>query len=233
MTSAHSPRRFLNAIRPKKTSSIAVYVDSGYALLKGATQDAAPTTLRVRVVLDLLEPTTIKSISLNFRGHASIAFPPQQRMPAHLGCRPNVVYDICNQEWSLLSSASPLVTGTHTFPFEVTIGGSLPASTSEAIAPGGVCVQYRLHAVATCTDRRRSNLCAITPVQLMRSFPADSLEFQQSLEYEGTVRGQIMYSLSIPHKTWAAGESLSAVFKASLLAKGTAIRQVRTSVSET
>ena len=65
-------RRILAMITPQATSSIDVVLDSGSALLLGATADASPALLRGRVILELAEPMRIQEVSVRFRGRASV-----------------------------------------------------------------------------------------------------------------------------------------------------------------
>ncbi|VDC05174.1 unnamed protein product [Peniophora sp. CBMAI 1063] len=217
-------------ITPQPTSSIDVVLDSGSALLLGATADASPALLRGRVILELAEPMRIQEVSVRFRGRASVPAVSESLGDADAPS----AYTVCSENWLLFESASPddsLPAGTHTYPFKTFIGGSLPASTTDS-SPRGVSVVYSLRAMAVRANKR-PNLRHTITVPVLRSFPSDSLEFFQSLDHEHTIPGQLSYSLSLPHKAWAAGDTLSAIFHASMHTKEVSIRAVKTCVTQT
>lgn len=145
---------------------------------------------------------------------------------------------MCNHEWSFLEGSKghshTLKAGRHIFPFQLHLGGSLPSSISTT-AFGGASVCYKLRAVVTrsgfsLTHREVQTVC---PIHLIRTFGAEALEYQQTLEIENTWPEKLMYSIMVPHKAWAAGEKVTAVVKFSPLAKGTTVKSVTTTVNET
>ncbi|KZV65033.1 hypothetical protein PENSPDRAFT_656117 [Peniophora sp. CONT] len=222
-------RRFLAMITPQVASSIDIVLDSGSALLLGATADASPALLRGRVVLELAEPMRIQEVSVRFRGRASVP-----AVSESLGDADPSEYTVCSENWLLFESAFTddiLPAGTHTYPFKTFIGGSLPASTTES-SPHGISVVYSLRATAMRANRR-PNLRRTITVPVLRSFPSDSLEFFQSLDHEHTIPGELSYSLSLPHKAWAAGDTLTAIFHASMHTKEVSIRAVKTCITQT
>lgn len=146
-----------------------------------------------------------------------------------------LAYVVCSHEWSFLEGekrhSHTLKAGRHLFPFQLQIGGSLPSSISTTVF-GGASVIYKLRAVAV-RPGLASNLQALIPVTIIRSFAAEALEYQQTLEIENTWPEKLMYSIMIPHKAWAAGDQLTALVKFSPLAKGAHVASVSTTINET
>lgn len=146
-----------------------------------------------------------------------------------------VTYILCDHEWSFLEGAKKhshtLKAGRHFFPFQLQIGGSLPSSIATA-AIGGASVSYKLRALAVRPGLNH-NLQAVLPVSIVRSFATEALEYQQTLEIENTWPDKLMYSILIPHKAWAAGDTLTALVKFSPLAKGVRVVSVATAVHQT
>ena len=145
------------------------------------------------------------------------------------------VYVICSHEWSFLEGGKKhshtLKPGTHLFPFELRLGGSLPSSVNTH-ANGGASVSYKLRATAV-RPGFASNLTAACPVNLVRSFASEALEYQQTLEIENSWPEKVMYSLMLPHKAWAAGDDLIFVVKFAPLAKGIRVTSITTFINET
>lgn len=150
----------------------------------------------------------------------------------------HITYLVCNHEWSFLEGSKghshTLKAGRHLFPFQLHLGGSLPSSINTT-AFGGASVSYKLRAnvVRSGFSLTHRDVQTICPIYLIRSFGAEALEYQQTLEIENTWPEKLMYSIMIPHKAWAAGERVTAVVKFSPLAKGTTVKSVTTSVNET
>ncbi|KAF8893545.1 hypothetical protein BD779DRAFT_1609885 [Infundibulicybe gibba] len=206
----------------KDRPRLEILLDSQCLFLRGAGADTEPVRLSGHVVLSLTESTSIKEITLQFRGKAYLPVPSHDTMT--LSTAPQA-YIICNHEWSFLEGekkhSHTLKAGRHFFPFQIQIGGSLPSSLSTH-ALGGASVAYKLRAHA-----------AMVPVFIVRSFVPEALEYQQSLEIENTWPEKMMYSIMIPHKAWAIGDKLTALVKFSPLSKGVRILSVATTIHET
>ena len=144
-------------------------------------------------------------------------------------------YTVCTHDWSFLEGdkkhSHTLKEGRHVFPFQLRIGGSLPSSIS-MLESGGASVSYRLRAQATRPGFNH-NLQVTVPVHIIRSLSQEALEYQQTLEIENTWPEKLMYSIMLPHKAWAAGDTLVALVKFSPLSKGTSIVRVASSLHET
>jgi arrestin-related trafficking adapter 4/5/7 len=68
---------------------------------------------------------------------------------------------------------------------------------------------------------------------IVRSFVPTALEYQQSLDIENTWPGKVMYSIIVPHKAWAAGDTIMALTKFSPLSKGAKVISITSSITET
>ena len=91
---------------------------------------------------------------------------------------------------------------------------------------------YKLHAIATRPGFSH-NIQAVVPVFILRSLTRDALEYQQTLDIENTWPEKLMYAITLPHKAWAAGDTITAIVKLSPLAKGIYIQSIESSIVET
>ncbi len=146
-----------------------------------------------------------------------------------------ITYTVCNHDWSFLEGdkkhTRTLKEGRHVFPFQLRIGGSLPSSIT-ALESEGASVSYRLRAQATRPGFNH-NIQATAPVHIIRSLSEAALEYQQTLEIENTWPEKLMYSIMLPHKAWAAGDTLAALVKFSPLNKRVSVVKITTSLHET
>ncbi|THH02257.1 hypothetical protein EW026_g557 [Hermanssonia centrifuga] len=215
--------------------SVDIAVNSDTLILRGTGVDVEPALLSGNVVLHLSEATSIKEITLQFRGKARI--PPSANESLALNSSP-LTYVVCNHEWSFLEGtkthAHTLKAGRHLFPFQLHIGGSLPSSIGTT-ALGGASVHYKLRAtvVRPYFGLHHRDLHSIHPIHIVRGFSPEALEYQQTLEIENTWPEKLMYSIMVPHKAWAAGDRVTAVVKFSPLVKGARVQNVTTMINET
>ncbi|KAJ7772729.1 hypothetical protein DFH07DRAFT_913614 [Mycena maculata] len=216
----------------KERPCLVVHLDNEYLCLRGTGNDVEPARLTGHVALYLAESTPIKEITLQFRGKARL--PPFTHDSIHLNSSGST-YIVCNHDWSFLEGekkhSHTLKAGRHFFPFQLQIGGSLPSSVSTNTF-GGASVAYKLRANAVRPGLNH-NLQAVIPVHILRSFSSEALEYQQTLEIENTWPEKLMYSIMIPHKAWAATDTLTALVKFSPLVKGVGVVTVGTSIHET
>ena len=145
-------------------------------------------------------------------------------------------YSLCTYDWSFLEGekrhSHTLKAGKHFFPFSLALGGSLPSSVSLSSTTPTSSISYKLRATAVRPGLAH-NLSASHPVSLIRSFASESLEYQQTLEIENTWPDKLMYTLVLPHRAWAAGDTLTALCKFIPLAKGVRVVSVTTTINET
>jgi hypothetical protein len=97
---------------------------------------------------------------------------------------------------------------------------------------GGASISYKLRAVVHRPGLIQ-NLHAFLPITIIRSFTPDSLEYQQSSEIENTWPGKLMYSILLPHKAWAAGDTLIALAKFVPVSKGVKVLSITSTITET
>jgi len=142
---------------------------------------------------------------------------------------------ICEHDWTFLEGkktrSHTLKAGHHTFPFQLHVGGHLPCSISTQTL-GGASISYKLRA-AVHRPGLIHNLHALLPITIVRCFASDSLEYQQSSEIENTWPGKLMYSILLPHKAWAAGDTLTALAKFVPVSKGVKVLSITSTISET
>ncbi|OAX35691.1 hypothetical protein K503DRAFT_745532 [Rhizopogon vinicolor AM-OR11-026] len=228
----HLPRDKAHNPHPDK-SRIDIVLDSDVLALKGTAVDVEPALLSGYVVLALSEATSIKEITLQFRGKARI--PPPLHEPLSLNPSPQT-YSLCTYDWSFLEGekrhSHTLKAGKHFFPFSIALGGSLPSSISLSTTTPASSISYKLRATAVRPGLAH-NLHVSHPVSLIRSFASESLEYQQTLEIENTWPDKLMYTLVLPHRAWAAGDTLTALCKFIPLAKGVHVVSVITTINET
>ena len=145
------------------------------------------------------------------------------------------IYPICEHNWAFLEGnkahSHTLKIGRHRFPFQLNIGSHFPSSISLPMA-GGACISYKLRA-AVHRPGFAHNLHATLPITIIRSFTPDSLEYQQSSEIQNTWPGKLMYSILLPHKAWAAGDTLTALAKFVPVSKGVRVLSITSTISET
>ncbi|KAF5357414.1 hypothetical protein D9758_005859 [Tetrapyrgos nigripes] len=218
--------------REKERPRLEVLLDKETICLKGTGVDVEPARLSGHVALYLAESTSIREITLQFRGKARLLTPNHESLT--LNSNP-VTYIICNHEWSFLEGekrhSHTLKAGRHFFPFQLQLGGSLPSSISTT-SFGGASVVYKLRAHAIRPGFNH-NLQALAPVSIVRSFAPEALEYQQTLEIENTWPEKLMYSIMVPHKAWAAGDTITALVKFSPLLKGVGVLNITTTINET
>ncbi|KAJ7343241.1 hypothetical protein DFH08DRAFT_872174 [Mycena albidolilacea] len=218
--------------RPDHESRIEILLDHEYVFLRGTGVDVEPARISGNIALYLTEPTTIRSVTLQFRGKAYLPVPPQTQ---HSSNNPPSTYTVCKHNWSFMEGQKKhsytLKAGRHLFPFQLQVGGSLPCSVITD-AFGGASVTYKLRAVAH-TGAFSHNIQAVAPVYLLRSLGPTALEYQQTCDIEHEWRHKLMFSVAIPHSAWAAGDEFVALLKIAPLVKGVGVLTVTTSLRET
>ncbi|ESK82922.1 arrestin domain-containing protein [Moniliophthora roreri MCA 2997] len=218
--------------KEKDRPRLEILLDKECIELKGTGVDVEPAWLSGHVALYLTESTSIKEITLVFRGKARLPVPNHESLS--LNSSP-LTYIVCNHEWSFLEGSKghshTLKAGKHYFPFQLQLGGSLPSTLSTSLY-GGASIAYKLRAHAVRPGLSH-NLTSVLPVTLLRGFGPEALEYQQTLEIENTWPEKLMYSLMIPHKAWAAGDTITALVKFSPLLKGVGVLNINTTIHET
>ncbi|KAJ7880373.1 hypothetical protein B0H14DRAFT_2707645 [Mycena olivaceomarginata] len=213
-------------------SRIEILLDHEYVFLRRTGADVEPARLSGNIALYLTESTTVRSITLQFRGKAYLPVPPQTQHSSN----PPSTYTLCKHNWSFLEGQKKhsytLKAGRHLFPFQLQVGGSLPCSVITD-AFGGASVTYKLRAVAQRTGAFSHNIQTVAPVYLLRSLGPTALEYQQTCDLEHEWMRKLMFSVAIPHSAWAAGDEFVALLKVAPLVKGVGVLTVTTSLRET
>ncbi|CAA7260640.1 unnamed protein product [Cyclocybe aegerita] len=216
--------------REKEKPVLDIVLDSQTLVLKGTAHDFEPTRLSGQVSLLLAEPTTLKELNLQFKGKVRL---PPSASDSLITPPPTSV--VLSHDWSFLEGdkkhSRTLKAGRHLFPFSLDISGALPSSIFTT-ALGGSSISYRLRAIAV-RPGLAYNLQHIVPIYIVRSFTPEALEYQQTLEIENTWPDKLMYAVTLPHKAWAAGDTIVAILKFSPLVKGVAIQSIVSNLCET
>ncbi|KAI5889271.1 uncharacterized protein SCHCODRAFT_02364181 [Schizophyllum commune H4-8] len=230
--SDHTDGMYQDRKEKERHPRLEIVLDQDCLYLRGTGVDVEPARLSGHLVLYLTESTSVREITLHFRGKARLPIPSHESIGLQSS---SLTYIICNHDWSFLEGekkhSHTLKAGRHVFPFQLQIGGSLPSTIFTPVL-GGASVIYKLRAHVVRSGFH-NNLQAICPVIILRSFAPEALEYQQTLEIENTWPGKIMYSILVPHKAWAAGDNLTALVKFSPLTKGTSVVSITTSIHET
>ncbi|KAF9654030.1 hypothetical protein BDM02DRAFT_3182442 [Thelephora ganbajun] len=208
-----------------------IVVTNDVLCLQGSGTEVEPALLSGNVVLYLPEDTDIKDVTLHFRGKAKL---PPSNDSLSLSSSGST-HLICEHDWTFLEGkktrSHTLKAGRHSFPFQLHVGGCLPCSISTQMF-GGANISYKLRAIIHRPGLIQ-NLHALLPITIIRSFAPDSLEYQQSSEIESTWPGKLMYSILLPHKAWAAGDTLTALAKFVPISKGVKVLSITSTISET
>ena len=88
----------------------------------------------------------------------------------------------------------------HSFPFQLTLEPDTTIPSSIRTWNNDAYVFYKLRAVAHRSGAFSSNFQATKPVNIIRTFTAEALEFTQTLEIENSWPMKVAYSLTLPHK---------------------------------
>ncbi|KAF8650278.1 hypothetical protein AX16_005332 [Volvariella volvacea WC 439] len=210
---------------PPNRITLQIVLNAPFIRFKGVGVDVEPDDLSGRVLLYLPEDTSVKQISLSFKGKAVI--------PTDLDAR-FTTYPIFDHDWKFLEgeqrSSRTLRAGYHAFPFHLELPTSLPSSISST-SFGDASISYELNA-QVLRSGFNYNVYSSTPVFIVRTFGQEVLEYQQTLDIEGTWPDKIMYSFMLPHKAWAAGDHLTALVKLSPLGKGVRLLKVVSTIRE-
>ncbi|GAA5972647.1 hypothetical protein JCM8115_006459 [Rhodotorula mucilaginosa] len=223
---------------PHGPEPLEIHLESPDIVLRGFTGDEfEPATLNGQVVLNLVQPTDLKEVSLVFTGTARISW---RDSSTHHHEHPLFFHDFnflnpsshTNREDARREhhQVHTLKAGRHVFPFSLTIPGSLPASLRTYTGTG--VIEYKLKALAQRPGFTAADWKSRKIVRISRSFGADAVEFNQTLEIENTWPGKVMYSFTLPHKAFAAGDTIPVAVKFSPLAKGVSIVSLITTIRE-
>ncbi|KAF8320866.1 hypothetical protein DL93DRAFT_2052560, partial [Clavulina sp. PMI_390] len=232
--SSYNPHSYSTPAFPSTAHSpLQIILNSDRLICRGVAGNLEPARLSGHVVLTLTEATNIKDITLDLVGKAKI---PTGERTNQSSINPTIF----SHHWSFLPDAGHKHTikeGRHVFPFQLDVSASLPASmmlhppstVSAAVHPE---IYYKLRATAVRSSAFASNWHTSKPVFVIKAFSWESLEYTQSLEVENTWPGKVMYSIMIPHKAYAAGDTIPALMRFTPTAKGVTVLSVGMELTE-
>ncbi|CAE6511815.1 putative HECT-type ubiquitin ligase-interacting protein creD [Rhizoctonia solani] len=216
ITSSHSP------------APLEIVLPSDEIVFRGVGQDVESALLSGHIVLNLTEAINIREITLQLTGKVRIQVHDSSH--ARQGHHSHVFY---THDWSFLEGERnhkhTIKAGQHVFPFQVQLPNTLPVSCRTY--PGSASIAYKLRATAV-RSAFSANFHAFRSLHVMRSFSAEAMEYNQTLEIENTWPGKIMYSFVVPHKAFAAGDDIPILVKFQPMAKGVSVQSIVTSVKE-
>ncbi|GAA6005515.1 hypothetical protein JCM11491_003669 [Sporobolomyces phaffii] len=215
-----------------------IALESSDLVLRGFTGDEfEPAVLNGEVILNLTHPTDLKEVSLVFTGTAKVTW---RDTSTHHADHPLFFHDfnflnpsshsVPHQSKKEHHQVHTLKPGRHVFPFSLHVPGSLPASLRTYSGSG--IIEYKLKARAERPGITAADWKARRIVRVARGFGVDAVEYNQTLEIENTWPGKVMYSFTLPHKAFAAGDTIPVAVKFSPLAKGVRIVSLVTTIRE-
>ncbi|KAH9446121.1 hypothetical protein MJO28_012041 [Puccinia striiformis f. sp. tritici] len=240
--SSHVPQASGSATLPSPPPSaeagLALELDSSELVYRAFTGDelnGAPVDLAGSIVLQLAEPTSFKHISLVLKAVARIDFlDPLSGKRYH---QETPVFTNHSEFLPLCSDSShthTLQSGLHQFHFCLKLPPGLPASLRTSNGSG--LIYYKLKAVAarpnTFLLKNSSRFETKTFLRVSRSFPAEALEWSQTLDIENTWPGKISYEISLPRKAFVAGETIPISIKFTPLVKGVRVTSLVVTIKE-
>ncbi|EJD43969.1 hypothetical protein AURDEDRAFT_114483 [Auricularia subglabra TFB-10046 SS5] len=211
---------------PHPKSGIELVVPPFVAIDASAARggDTPPVQLQGKVRLRLAEPTTFKHIGIDLRGALTV-------MPISTGRTWRADSRTVHMSTKLLlDSKTVLSAGLHEFDFAMIVPPDAPCTLPDI---GGMArVVYTLRARALRARSLFPALAAERVVTIVRTYARESVEFQNVYEAENVWRGKAIYSVALPHRAWAAGDTLMALVKLVPLSKDATPSLLRMSLRE-
>ncbi|KNZ59189.1 uncharacterized protein VP01_1789g10 [Puccinia sorghi] len=206
-----------------------------YRAFTGDEQNGTAVDLAGSIVLQLAEPTSFKHISLVLKAVARIDF-----LDGLSGKRYHHESPLFTNHSEFLPRCSDashthtLQSGLHQFHFCLKLPPGLPASLRTY--SGSALIYYKLKAVAARPNsfllKHHSRFETKKFLRVSRSFPAEALEWSQTLDIENTWPGKISYEISLPRKAFVAGETIPISIKFTPLVKGVRVTSLVVTIKE-
>ncbi|EIM20361.1 hypothetical protein WALSEDRAFT_61018 [Wallemia mellicola CBS 633.66] len=210
-------------------SKIEIEPEHETVVLRGLPGDSTPFVLRGAVKLHLSHSTEFKDITIQISGKCRTNLQDRHRTSTV-----NDTHILIDEKKSVMTKAGKhhqtLGAGRHTFQFEFDLHSELPASFQ--LVSGAASIKYKLKAHAYRPQIIHKDLYNSLPITLLHGLPSEALEFSQTLDIENTWPKKIMYAITLPHKVFAAGESIPISIKFTPLTKGVKVTQLTTIVKE-
>ncbi|KAF8342295.1 uncharacterized protein EI90DRAFT_2988811 [Cantharellus anzutake] len=210
---------------PHHVDPLQIVLSEDNLICRGVGSSMDDALLSGNLVLNLAESTSIKEINMQFIG--KVTLPVGEALPSVAQPTSHTIY---THSWTFMEHKHTIREGRQVFPFQHLVPASLPASMS--IPRAGVDVSYALRATAVRSSSFHSNWTAVRPVYLMRMFDPEAIEFGQVMEVENTWPGKITYSLLIPHKAFAVGDTIPTLVKFQPISKGVSVKSIDIELKE-
>ncbi|KAI9265951.1 hypothetical protein BY458DRAFT_437922 [Sporodiniella umbellata] len=214
-----------------KSSDLKIQVSSADIILFGHSSESSGKLLQGSVVLNLLEPMKVRSITLNFLGKMKVSWSEGIGHHQHYHKQER---DIIEKKWQFVpildqshKKAFTLGPGEHKWDFELMLPGDLPQSLE---AEGGQVV-YRLKAVVERTAFMH-NIVKKQPIEIVRCLLPSESELTQTLEIHNTWTEKMMYDIVLPSKVYARGHSIPITFHITPIASRLRVRSLTSSLKE-
>ncbi|KAG1441657.1 hypothetical protein G6F56_011382 [Rhizopus delemar] len=214
-----------------KSSDLKIQVSSADIILFGHSSESSGKLLQGSVILSLLEPMKVRSITLNFLGKMKVSWSEGIGHHQHYHKQEK---DIIEKKWQFVpildqahKKAFTLGPGEHKWDFELMLPGDLPQSLE---AEGGQVV-YRLKAVVERTAFMH-NIVKKQPIEIVRCLLPSESELTQTLEIHNTWTEKMMYDIVLPSKVYARGHSIPITFHITPIATRLRVRSLTGSLKE-
>ena len=213
-----------------KESRVEVVPENNIIVMRTLTGDSQPYNLKGVIILTLLESTNIKDITVQLVGKCKAHF-NTGRPHHHYISDTNVLVDLTK---SVLQKAgkhsTTLKAGKHTFHFDFELSSELP-STLRLISYQAS-ISYNLKCTVQRASSFQHNLHHKKPLVILHGLPPEALEFSQTCDIENTWPNKLIYAITLPHKVFAAGESIPIAIKFTPIVKGVKVSHLTTIVKE-
>ncbi|TIB10662.1 hypothetical protein E3P89_02753 [Wallemia ichthyophaga] len=214
---------------PNGPSKIEIEPQVTNVVLQGLPGDSTPYTLRGLVKIHLSHSTEFKDIVIQVSGKCRTNV--QESFRSHTTSDTHVLID---HKHSVLTKSGKhhqtLAAGRHTFSFQLDLPSELPASLQ--LINGSAEIKYKLKAHAYRPHTFQKDLHSSQPINIIHGLPSEALEFSQTLDIENIWPQKILYAITLPHKAFAAGDSIPISIKLTPILKGVKVTQLTTIIKE-
>ncbi|KAI9311238.1 hypothetical protein BX666DRAFT_1868265 [Dichotomocladium elegans] len=201
-------------------------------VLHGQEEESAGKILQGVLILDLNEPTKVRSVMLKFYGKMKVSWTEGHTQNYHQQER-----SIIDHKWQFLPEANDLTAhsrksytipaGRHTWDFALTLPGDLPQSVE---ATNGKVV-YQLKAIV---DRPflLQNFSFKRTIQIIRTVRPSELSVDNSWEVHNTWEDKVEYNITIPTRVYCLGDTIPITFEIRPLAGRLRVRRIAATLKE-
>ncbi|KAK9717432.1 hypothetical protein K7432_006214 [Basidiobolus ranarum] len=193
-------------------NSLSINLENDHIILRGSSQESAGYVVRGYLLLQLCQPTKIKSIELTFLGHALI----HETKPYK--------NTIIEKKWDFIESSDmPCLfkKGRYEYHFEMPLNGNIPESVSTQKGYVG----YQFKAIVRKTGLRTS-IESEQNVSVQRSLGPMSVDLEPSLIRTGDVQGQMKFYVVIPCSGFITGQDIPVMLGIRPMSRGIKVFKV-------